>query len=529
MAIWKPTPTFTLPKKKAPVKKPQVGPTKEAAKKLPPKNATKLPSSGPGLTYSRGGGLSYGGGGGWASARQQSRERQAAAKRDVTTAPKPAEVKAEPKADPSKKWYYNPRLRVTTTTKIEGQEAMTKQEALNVVRRMPRKTKVEYGEAYRGYTQAKRDVQRAELSALAGPMPKAPAEFPSLAEGIRAGQPKPFPERAMITAAPKISPWKETPKYLKEKAAKFEFKALKTHGIKGQLYQAGAFGLGVAAGFTYPVRHPVSFAKGVYTLGKGLVTKPFETGAAIKQELVYKPSSFLGEIVGTAAFGKVAPKVAKPVVAKLPKPKVTTFKVPTKTGAETLYKGLAVEYGARGKPLVGISKGKIKFGTPAVDLTKATKPFVVETPAQTAIFQKSLSGVAKAPEITKFKGLLDITRATEKTPSRFVQKTFIKETKALSPKGVSEVLKFAKKEKAEVYGSFAARQQMPKDLARVSADIDIQLKTGAEASALKTANLVSRLKKIGEPVRVSKKTPTLIEVKVGKEWHHAVDFRAGNG
>jgi len=404
---------------------------------------------------------------------------------------------------------------------------MTKQEALNVIRRMPKETKTEYAKQYRKYAGAKKDVQQAELSVLAGPMPT--RKVPTLGEAITKTSPtfKPFSERATITAAPpKPSFLKETPEYLREKAARFEFKALKTTGVKGQLYQAGAFGLGAVTGFTYPIRHPVSFVKGVYGFGKGLVTKPFETGAAIKQELVYRPSSFIGEIAGTAAFGKVVPKVIKPVTAKLPKTKITTFKVPTKTGDMTLYKGLSFEYGVKGKPLIGIAEGKIRLGTPKVSLAKAAKPFVVETPAQTAIFQKSLKAVTKPTEVTKFKGLLDITRATEKTPSKFVQKSFIKETKSLSPKGVGEVLKFAKKEKAQVYGSFAARQQTPKDLARVSADIDVQLKIGAEASALKTKQLVTKLQKIGEPVRISKKTPTLIEVKVGKEWHHAVDIHA---
>ena len=426
-----------------------------------------------------------------------------------------------------KKYYYDPITKVATTRRVEGQRAMTKSDVLGVIKGLPRQQKAEYGEQYRQYSTAKKDVQRSELSALAGPITQ--RGFPTLGEAITETSPtfKTFSERATITAAPPKPSWlKETPSYLKEKAARFEFKALKTTGVKGQLYQAGAFGFGVAAGFTYPIRHPVSFVKGVYGFGKGLVTKPFVTGAAIKQELVYRPSSFIGEVIGTAAFGKVAPKVIKPVTAKLPRPKITTFKVPTKTGDVTLYKGLSVEYGVRGKPLIGIAEGKIRLGTPKVSLSKATKPFVVETPAQTAIFQKSLAKVAKPTEVTKFKGLLDITRVTEKTPSKFVQKSFIKETKSLTPKGVEEVLKFAKKEKAQVYGSFAARQQTPKDLARVSADMDIQLKIGAEASALKTKQLVLKLQKIGEPVRISKKTPTLIEVQVGKEWHHAVDIHS---
>jgi len=88
----------------------------------------------------------------------------------VTTKPAAqiaAEKAVEVKVEPTKKiYFYDPKTRVLTTRKVEGQEAMTKQEGLTVIRRMPRQTKVEYGEAYRGYTEAKRGVQRAELAAL---------------------------------------------------------------------------------------------------------------------------------------------------------------------------------------------------------------------------------------------------------------------------------------------------------------------------------------------------------------------------
>jgi hypothetical protein len=327
-------------------------------------------------------------------------------------------------------------------------------------------------------------------------------------------------------AKPRPSFVKDTPLYLKDISQRMEYKAQKEKGVKAQTYQAGAFAVGAAAGFTYPIIYPVQFAKGTYAFGKSLVTDPFGTGAQIKQELTVRPSGFFGELGGTMAFGKVVPKLAKPVTSRLPKPKITTFELPTAKGKTTLYKGISIEYGSRGHPLVGFSGGKIKFGTPKVDITQASKPFILETPSQTKIFQKALSEAAKPTEAAKFKTILDITRATEKTPSKFVQKSFVTSTKTLKPKSVSEILNFARKEKAQVYGSFAARQQMPKELSRLPADIDVQLKVGSEAAALKAKQLTTKLQKMGEPVRISKQTPTLIEVKTKTGWHHAVDIHS---
>jgi len=126
------------------------------------------------------------------------------------------------------------------------------------------------------------------------------------------------------------------------------------------------------------------------------------------------------------------------------------------------YKGITIESGPRGKPLLGVSEGKPVLGTPKTNLAKVGEPYIVETPAQTSIVMKSVKTSVKEPiQAKQFTTGLDLMRLTEKTPSKFIQKQFIKETKTLSPKGVKEVLKAVKKEGGEIYGSFGARQQMP--------------------------------------------------------------------
>jgi len=156
---------------------------------------------------------------------------------------------------------------------------------------------------------------------------------------------------------------------------------------------------------------------------------------------------------------------------------------------------------------------------------------VVETGGATKIIRANLPkgyGLLESPNkgSLAFETGLKIMRATEKTPSKFVQKQFITETKTLSPRQVREVLNFAKKQEAMVYGSFPSRTQMPKELGRTPADIDIQLKVGADESAKLAQQLTKTLTGKGYPVRVSPETPTLIEANIEGVYHHAVDIHS---
>ncbi len=221
-----------------------------------------------------------------------------------------------------------------------------------------------------------------------------------------------------------------------------------------------------------------------------------------------------------------------PAAVKLGKKhiKYTKIELPI-TGGKTkvVYRGISVEAFKRGQPVIGVSGGRPVIGTPKIDLGQAdlSRGFIVETYSQTAIMRKAWVDFYPKKEIVKFEYGHGIMRGTEMVKSKFIQQEFIREAKAFRTKGgVEEVLKFAKREKGELYGSFGARSQMPKDLGRMPADIDIQLRLGGLATTKKAQLLLGRLKGVGERARISKRTPTLIETYKGGKWHHAVDIHS---
>ena len=85
------------------------------------------------------------------------------------------------------KYYYDPVTRVATTRPVEGQTGMTKGEVLNVIKTLPKETKIEYGQQYKEYSQAKESAgtqQSRELNLLAEPISlqqamSAPKQSPS--------------------------------------------------------------------------------------------------------------------------------------------------------------------------------------------------------------------------------------------------------------------------------------------------------------------------------------------------------------
>lgn len=85
------------------------------------------------------------------------------------------------------------------------------------------------------------------------------------------------------------------------------------------LYQIGsgllAFGGGFVQAATMPFFHPKETVVGTFQFGKGLVTKPFETGALIGEELKTDPSGFIGQQFG-AYYGVKAPIKGVSVVSK---------------------------------------------------------------------------------------------------------------------------------------------------------------------------------------------------------------------
>lgn len=230
-------------------------------------------------------------------------------------------------------------------------------------------------------------------------------------------------------------------------------------------------------------------------------------------------------IIGTGLL------LVPPVVTSIKLPKV---EIPIEGGTKTIYRGISLEVGRKAQPILGRAEGEFKIGT--ADISKgyeqARGRYQPESLTETKIFFKSAEslvkkGIISTKEITKPKLGTEIMGLTERTKSAFIQKDIILDVGSFkTERGVLEVLKFAQKQKGEIYGSFAARQQMPGELSRISMDIDIQLKSGLKKTEALTKGLVGKLQKTGEEARVSTATPTLIEIKKGGKWRHGVDIHS---
>lgn len=185
------------------------------------------------------------------------------------------------------------------------------------------------------------------------------------------------------------------------------------------------------------------------------------------------------------------------------------------------YKGIV--YGKQ--PLIGVQarEGIVSIGTPKIDLGKGLplEGSRVTTRADVTILEKNLPSATERQRLT-----LGVQAAEELkyTQSKFISGDLPKETKTLSEKGVITVLKFASEEKVKLFGSYPTQPQLPVGVRRTPGDIDLTLKgiRDEETAIAKTKALATRLKVVGEDVRISKENPTLIETSKGE---HVVDIK----
>lgn len=325
--------------------------------------------------------------------------------------------------------------------------------------------------------------------------------------------------------------------------AEREPEAFKRIGLK-----TASMGLSAGSVIVKGVTHPFETAKEVlWDFPKALISDPFGTGYGVGTSLRTEPEKVFGETIGYSILGAGVKKFSpvKPTYERVKVPvepkkltaqhildtRMSSIKEIAKTGELTVYKGVGVEAGKYGRTVAGVSEGRLTT-SPKVDLSRMdlSKGYIPESPTSSYVIKKSLPSIYPKEEVARFKETLGLSRMTEKTPSRFVQKKFIKETETLSPRGVSEVLKTTKREGGQVYGSFPARQQMPKSIwekyrgEKIPADVDVMFDvSGAEGEVI-AQGLVKRLKAKGEVVRIAKDSPMLIESKRGGTWRHAVDI-----
>ena len=251
-----------------------------------------------------------------------------------------------------------------------------------------------------------------------------------------------------------------------------------------------------------------------------------------KEFAIAQPFTTLGYAagfgMGMAAFGKGASRIAGgSILGKGPKP---TYEV-IKYGKSPLYRGIAFEYGS-GQRAVGIAgfKGrKPVLGTPTIDISGVTfgkKGYVPISPFETSTLLKSLGKTRP-----KAKGMIDPfvrgSQITETQKSKFITELSRKGTKTLTPKGAKEVIKFAQRQDAMLYGSYTAEAQMPMGrLGRMAGDIDVSIPKAQAEIGPSLKGLVGKLTKTEGVGRVRVRD-MLIETKDTRGlWHHAVDIHA---
>ena len=348
------------------------------------------------------------------------------------------------------------------------------------------------------------------------------------------------PEKTKISLDPRVGTltMAERPKTITEKLRRFaeekEQQTIKTKGFEKQAAAFAAFGLGGLAeisatlgGIKTLITKPKETSKAIVTAGKKVIAEPgkaiTETGAKIGEALRTRPASTLGRAAGGVAIGVGAGKI----ISKAPTPKVKleTFKLPLAEGETQLFKGVSVELGKKAQPVVGVGKGKLKIGTPAIEeVTKiSSKGFTPQTATETRIFRESLKKFLPE-EAERLSKAISIAEKTEKVKVKAFKK-LTRNIKSLSPEGVEEVIRLAREKKGKVFGSFPTESQLPG--ARTPGDIDLDLPLGEAETISETKELVKRLRSVGEDVRISKETPTLIEAKVAPgKYVHAVDIKS---
>jgi len=225
------------------------------------------------------------------------------------------------------------------------------------------------------------------------------------------------------------------------------------------------------------------------------------------------------------ALGSIV-KTAMPVAVKLPLADGRVI---------TVWRGINV----RGKPVIGISRGKPTVGIKGVKLPKFTelaKEYKPETKIETSLLgtRKALEKMgAKEADIIRVEETLGTRKMFAGKKSPYLSKTMeVEPIKALSQRGVAAVFKAfvtAGKGKMErLYGSYTIKPQVERILRkwRGVGDIDIQTNMSQVEAEAFTKQLANALKKTegSKNVRVSSKHPTLIETRDATGWHHAVDI-----
>lgn len=295
--------------------------------------------------------------------------------------------------------------------------------------------------------------------------------------------------------------------------------------FKRQALSFGAVGFAAAAVPIALVTQPVQFVKGTFQLGKQIITQPGATGLAFGATLRREPELVVGTIIGSIATGKGLQQTLK--LPFIPKPAKGKIEIPTAGEALTLTT-FGLRTGTRGLPLVTRTPTGVRFGrtdiTPELSQLKPGADVKIGGPLETSLVKKALEigprVTARARQIiSPARRILLATRRVKPKKTKLPV-----ETERLGPKGTKIVLDIARQEEAVVFGSFARKAQNP--AGALPRDIDIRLDRATDIKIETVAKrAVSRLRGAGIPARLRVDTPGAVEVKRGRVFEKAVEFK----
>jgi len=197
-----------------------------------------------------------------------------------------------------------------------------------------------------------------------------------------------------------------------------------------------------------------------------------------------------------------------------------------KLGEKTKSFGLTLEAGTKAQPLISLTEGKLKIGTPKIDFTqlKHGETFITETATQARILKESIKTGKTSIDVTealKFELGTSVIKKTKSIETIF-KRDFPKITERLTPKGVEITLNFIKEKKGKIFGSFSQQTQIAPEFIRLAGDIDVKI----SGNIVKETNiLLKRFQEAGIRARLAKETPGAIEVFVGGKFQKAVEFK----
>lgn len=232
------------------------------------------------------------------------------------------------------------------------------------------------------------------------------------------------------------------------------------------------------------------------------------------------PAEFIA-IPIRAGVGKISPLTA------------TRIAIETEAGTQKIV-SFGVKAGARAKPIVTLTDESVMLGlrpdvSGTISKLKAGVDLKPASALETEIVKQSLTRLG-AERVEAIGVGQTIIRKTKGVKSSFIDPKFVRElsTERLTAPATQAVLKLAKEEKGVVFGSGARRVQVPEKISTFKPrDIDIELPVTSPEAILKVQEkAVVRLKKLGVDARISKDIEGAVEVKVGKEYMKAVEFKA---